>query len=105
MYVRISRGRFNPATEHSVQQVVEGELIPAMHGLPGFEHYLGGVNRSMGTLCLVSLWDNEAHANFSRDVLRKAIPALTAIGVTLEPAEVYEVTLDVRTAPASAGRY
>jgi hypothetical protein len=105
MYVRISRGRFSPATEHNLQQIVEGELMPAMHALPGFEHYVGGVNRSMGTLCLVSLWDNEAHANFSRDVLRKAIAALTAVGVSLEPAEIYDVTLDVRIAPATVSRY
>lgn len=43
----------------------------------------------------VSLWDTEAHANFSRDVLMGAVPALTALGVTLEPAEIYEVTVDV----------
>jgi len=105
MYVRITRGRYNPATEPSVQQIVEGELLPAMRGLPGFEQHIGGANRGMGILCLVSFWDNEAHANFSRDVLRRAITALSAIGVTLEPVEVYEVILDVQMMPAAHSRY
>lgn len=105
MYVRISRGKFNPAKEPGVQQIVEGELIPAMQGLPGFEQYVGGANRSLGTLCLVSFWDNEVHANFSRDVLQKAITALSAIGVTLEPVEVYEVILDVQMKPAALSHY
>jgi hypothetical protein len=52
-------------------------------------------NRSAGTICAVSFWDSEANANFGRDVLTGAVPALMQIGVSLEPAEVYEVTLDV----------
>lgn len=41
MYVRISRGRFNPATEGDVQRVVEEQVVPAMQGLPGFQRYMG----------------------------------------------------------------
>jgi hypothetical protein len=95
MYVRISRGRFNPATEGDVQRVVEEQVVPAMQRLPGLQRYMGGLNRSAGILSAVSLWDTEAHANFSRDVLMGAVPALTALGVTLEPAEIYEVTVDI----------
>jgi hypothetical protein len=95
MYVRITRGRFNPATEDDVQRIVEEQVIPALQGLPGFQRYIGMANRSAGTICAVSFWDSDANANFGRDVLMDAVPALMQIGVSLEPAEVYEVTLDV----------
>jgi hypothetical protein len=77
-----------------MQRIVEQQIVPAMQALPGFHRYLGGVNRSNGTITAVSLWDTQAQANFSREVLMGAVPALTAIGVALEPAEIYEITLD-----------
>jgi hypothetical protein len=95
MFVRITRGRFAPSTEDGVQRIVEEQLVPVMQRLPGFQRYLGCINRSAGTLCAVSFWDSEAEANFSRDVLKGAVPALMALGVTLEPAEIYETTVDV----------
>jgi hypothetical protein len=94
MYVRITRGRFNPSTEADIQRLVEEQVIPAMQKLPGFQRYLGGVNRSMGMLTAVSLWDTEDQASFSRDAMISAVPALMALGVTFEPAETYEVTAD-----------
>jgi len=95
MYVRIARGRFNPGTESDVQRIVEEQMIPVMQALPGFQRYIGGVSGSTGMLTGVSLWDTEEHANFSRDVLMGAVPALQGIGVTLEPAEIYEALVDV----------
>jgi len=94
MYVRITRGRFNPSTEADIQRLVEEQVIPAMQKLPGFQRYLGGVNRSTGMLTAVSLWDTEDQASFSRDAMISAVPALMALGVTFEPAETYEITAD-----------
>ena len=94
MYVRITRGRFNPSTEADIQRLVEEQVIPAIQKLPGFQRYLGGVNRSTGMLTAVSLWDTEDQASFSRDAMISAVPALMALGVTFEPAEIYEVTAD-----------
>ena len=94
MYVRITRGRFNPSTEADIQRLVEEQVIPAIQKLPGFQRYLGGVNRSTGMLTAVSLWNTEDQASFSRDAMISAVPALMALGVTFEPAETYEVTAD-----------
>ena len=94
MYVRITRGRFNPSTEADIQRIVEEQVIPAIQKLPGFQRYLGGVNRSTGMITAVSLWDTEDQASFSRDAVISAVPALMALGVTFEPAETYEVTAD-----------
>ena len=45
MYVRISRGQFNPAEDLSVQQDCRRGTDSAMQGLPGFEQYVGGANQ------------------------------------------------------------
>jgi hypothetical protein len=95
MYIRITRGRFNPSTEADIQRIVEEQVIPVVQKLPGFQRYLGGVDRTNGMLTAVSLWDTEEHASFSRDAMISAVPALTALGVTFEPAETYEITADV----------
>jgi hypothetical protein len=94
MYVRITRGRFNLSTEADIQRIVEEQVIPALQKLPGFQRYIGGLNRSTGMLTAVSLWDTEEQASFSREAVISAIPALMALGVTFEPAETYEVTAD-----------
>jgi hypothetical protein len=95
MYVRITRGRFNPSTQADIQRIVDEQLSPALQKLPGFQRYIGGFNSSTGMLIAVSLWDSEEQASFSREAVLSAIPALTALGVTFEPAEAYEVTVDV----------
>jgi hypothetical protein len=95
VYVRITRGRFDPATEEEVQRVAENQIASVFQRQPGFQRYIGGFNRSDGKLTVVSFWDTEEHAHFSRDILRDAIAILTAIGVTLEPAEVYEATVEI----------
>jgi len=95
MFVRITRGRFSPATGDDVQRIVEEQMMPVLRSLPGFQRYLGGSNQSAGTICAISLWSSEAEANFPRDVLAGSVPALTGIGVTLDPPEIYEITLDV----------
>jgi hypothetical protein len=94
MYVRITRGRFNPSSEADIQRIVEEQVIPALQKLPGFQRYFGGLNRRNGMITAVSLWDSEEQASFSRDAMISAVPALTALGVTFEPAEIYEVTAE-----------
>jgi hypothetical protein len=94
MFMRMSRARFVPGTEDDVRRIVDEQLVPVMQSLPGFQRYLGLINRSAGTMCAVSFWDNEANANFSRDVLKGAVTAVMALGATLEPAEIYEIDVD-----------
>jgi hypothetical protein len=94
MYVRITRGRFNPSTEADIQRIVEEQVIPAFQKLPGFQRYFGGVSRSTGMLTAISMWDTEEQAGFSRDALISAVPTLTALGVTFDPPETYEVIVE-----------
>ena len=98
MHVRIVRGRFNPATEGEVQRIISQQITPALHRHPGFQRYLWGINRTTGQVSAMSFWDNEAHANLGSEILARALDSLAALGVKLEPAEIYEVTVEDRAA-------
>jgi hypothetical protein len=65
-----------------------------MRRLPGFRSYRGAVDRAAGTLVVVSSWDSAAHARFPREALGDALARGQALGIHLEPPEIYEVVAD-----------
>ncbi len=90
MYLRITRGRFDPARYDEIRPVLE-DVLAAVQRLPGFQSYYNGIDRTAGTAVAVSAWDSEEHVRFDRAALGDAIPRLQALGMQLEPAEIYEV--------------
>ena len=90
MYLRITRARFDPARYEELLPLTR-EIAAAVQQLPGCQSYHGGVDRSAGTIAAVSTWDTEEHARFSRDRLGDIIARTQAIGVQLDPPEIYEV--------------
>lgn len=46
MYVRIARATVDLAQEKEVQRIAEDALVPALQALPGFQSYIGGLDRS-----------------------------------------------------------
>jgi hypothetical protein len=89
-YLRLTRGRFDPAAYEEVVRLT-GEIAAATEQLPGYRSQHHGVDRGGGTLVAVSLWDSAEHARFSREALGPAHAAAVAAGVWLEPPEVYPV--------------
>jgi hypothetical protein len=94
MHVRITPASFDPAREQEVQRLVESAIIPAIKALPGFQSYEGGFDRTAGRLINITHWDTEEHASWSRDQLGDVISQVQALGVQLEPPQVYEVTAE-----------
>jgi hypothetical protein len=92
-YLRLTRGRFQPATYDQLV-VLARDLAAAMRRLPGHRGFHGGIDRAAGTLVVVSTWDGAEHARFSRDALGDALARGQALGVQLEPPEIYEVVPD-----------
>ncbi len=90
MYLRITRGRFDPARYDDFIPVTR-ELNAALQGLPGYQDFYQGIDRTAGTTAVVSVWDTEEHARFSRDRLGDAVTRLQALGVQLDPPEIYEL--------------
>jgi hypothetical protein len=89
-YLRLTRGRFDPAAYDEVVRLT-GEIAAATEQLPGYRGQHHGVDRAGGTLVAVSLWDSVEHARHSREALGPAHAAAVAAGVWLEPPEVYAV--------------
>jgi heme-degrading monooxygenase HmoA len=90
MYLRITRGPFDPATADQVVPLAE-EVQAVLARLPGFEQVYQALDRSAGTTATISLWDTEEHARFSRDELGDIIARIVEAGVQLDPPEVLEV--------------
>ena len=91
MFLRITRGRFDPARYDEVTLVVR-EVNAAVEQLPGFQHLHSGLDRAGGRLAVATLWETREQAQFSRDALGEVMRRTEAAGLQLEPAEVYEVT-------------
>jgi len=90
MYIRITRGRLDPTKYDQMVNMAE-DVKAAVMAVPGCQSYLGGGDRAAGTTIVVSTWDTEEHARFSRDVgLATMMPRLQALGIQNDPPEVYE---------------
>jgi hypothetical protein len=64
----------------------------AIRRLPGCQSWMGGVDRASGRLILVSTWDTADHARWALEALGDLVPRFQALGVQLDPPEVFEVT-------------
>jgi hypothetical protein len=92
MYMRVTRTRTDPARVDEANPVVQ-ETAAAIKQLPGFQSLGIGTDRATGEGIAVTTWDTEEHARLSRDVLLgEFIPRLQALGVQLDPPQIFEVT-------------
>ncbi len=62
-----------------------------MRRLPGLQHHHMGVDRTAGTVAAVSVWDSAEHARFARETLGAPLERGMALGVQLDPPEIYEI--------------
>jgi quinol monooxygenase YgiN len=93
MYLRITRGRVDPAKYEEVRALAQ-EVAAAVSQLAGFGGYHGGGDQASGAIVAVSTWDTEAQARFDRAALGGVADRIAAAGVRLEPPEVYEVVVE-----------
>jgi len=93
MYLRITRGRFDPARFDELLPLSR-EVHAAVQALPGCQSIYVGLDRTTGRLGTVSTWDTAEHANHSREApgaLGDLVRRTQAVGVQLEPPEIYEI--------------
>src|SRR5262245_29239555 len=89
MYLRVTRGRWDPA-KHDELAPLAPEAIAAIRRLPGCLDARSGVDRSTGRTISVSSFDTLEHAQFSRDSLGEVVARLQAGGWQAEPPDIYE---------------
>jgi quinol monooxygenase YgiN len=92
MYMRVIRARIDPARIDQTVSQVGQEVAAAASRLPGCQSYVGGVDRANGRTIAVSTWDTEEHARFSPDALGDIPSRLQALGLQIDPPEIFEVT-------------
>ena len=68
MYVRSTRGRFQPERIDDVE-ALSSSIAEAIKTLPGFLGYQGGVDRNTSTIVAISNWEDRGSAEFPRDKL------------------------------------
>jgi hypothetical protein len=97
VYVRVVRGRCDPARLPELRRLADDALVPALRGRPGLLGWYGGGDPAAGTLLSVSLW---ATAEAARGAAAPSAPAppgdqpaFAALGARFDPPEVYEAIL------------
>lgn len=96
MIVRISRGRFDPNGREEVERLTvdsEFALRDALEGMPGLLNYYVGIDREVGAVTNVSVWDTMEHARAMDESapMRSLRGSAENVGVTFEAVTNHEV--------------
>jgi hypothetical protein len=95
MYMRVVLGRVDPArVDDEMGRQVVHDVIAALKRLPGNQSYVTGVDRASGRTIAISTWDTKEHARFSSGAGGDIVSRLQALGVQVEPPQIFEVTSD-----------
>jgi len=89
MFVRVSHGSIDPARYDDVVALTD-DFVAAFKRLPGFVAYQSGINRSTGAFVSIATWETADAANFSREELGDVFERFVALGVSVDPPDVYE---------------
>lgn len=96
MIVRISKGQFASDYLAGAEQALaasELALRAALEAMPGLIHYYVAIDRSVGQLTNVSVWDSMEHAQAMSQLQEMLAqrPVLEGVGVTFEQITNHEV--------------
>ena len=91
MYLRLTRGRFDPARYDAVVPLVPA-ITSALLALPGVQDVRVGIDRASGRTLSLTSFETLEHAQFSRDRLGSVLRPLQALGWEPEAPEIYETT-------------
>jgi hypothetical protein len=89
MYIRFTRGHFDPARYDEVVATI-AELSAIAGRLPCYQGNQGGYDRAGGRFIALSFWDTVEHATFPRATVADLVPRLRALGIQMDPPEIYE---------------
>ena len=90
MYMRVARSRVDPARLGEVSQVGQ-DVVTAISRQPGCQNVLAGLDRGTGQWIIVSTWDTEEHARFSREALGEVMSRVQSSGGQVDLPEFFEV--------------
>jgi hypothetical protein len=93
--VRISKGRVDPTNMPEAERLLaasEPALREPLQQLHGLVHYYVGIDRQLGFLTNVSVWETlqDAHQMDSLEAMLAQRPILEAAGISFEPITNHE---------------
>ena len=91
MYLRLTRGHFDPANYDEVVQAVP-DIVTAIRALPGLQDVRVGIDRATGNTLSLTTFDTLEHAQFPRDRLGTSLSRLLALGWEPHAPEIFEAT-------------
>jgi hypothetical protein len=91
VYVRVVRGRCDPARLAPLRRLAEDRLVLSLRRRPGLLAWYGGGDPAAGTLFAISLWDSAAAARAAGP--RPRATAFEALGARFDLPEDYEAVL------------
>jgi hypothetical protein len=88
--VRISKGRVDPTNTSEAERLLaesEAALREPLQQLSGLVHYYVGIDRQLGFVTNVSVWETlqDAHQMDSLQAMLAQRPILEAAGISFEP--------------------
>ena len=92
MYIRVTRGRVDPARLDQVVNQLVGDVQASASRRPGYQGFMSGVDRASGRTITVTTWDTEEHARWPRESAGDLLARFQALGIQLEPPEFFEAT-------------
>lgn len=95
MYIRITTVTVDLSKEQEILNLIDGQMVPAMSRIPGFRHYIGGLDRAAGHAVAVSIWDDMEHAQGLRAAVGGLFGQFEALGVRFDPPQVFEILREV----------
>ncbi len=90
MYLRVTRTRVDPSKAEQAISLTQ-EVKAAAEQLPGLQGFYSGVDRATGEAIVVTLWDTQEHAQFTRESLGDVISRARELGIQMDAPEMYEV--------------
>ena len=89
MYLRLTRGRFDPARYDEVVPLVPA-ITAALRVLPGVQDARVGIDRATGRTLSLTSFETLDQAQCSRDRLGPVLQPLQELGWEAEAPEIYE---------------
>jgi hypothetical protein len=96
MYAQLIQGGTTPDRRPEMDRIVTDDMVPALHGEPGFSGALNLVDRETGNALMIVLWETEAQARRALGeyggAFLKALAGIAAISTgNRSPMSVWEV--------------
>jgi hypothetical protein len=100
MYAQLVQGGTTPEKRTEMDRIVNEEMVPALHGEPGFAGALNLVDRDSGNALMVVLWETADQArrplNEYGEGFLKALASVAAISTgNRAPISIWEVNARV----------